>query len=234
MTTIVKTYKNRRSATTLLKGLGRKPYEYDNFVHAVGPLFQVTVQDGVPVSKMALLAATSQVAEALTQAATTVAQAVETAQAAVEATVVGTPLEAVPTETPAERAKRQRAVAQLARRYQRLEERAAKQRAASVPRPRKPRPKKPRSRKLRASSTPRSPALDEATVAELAKSIKAKSVGPAILELYLAGRTTAEVWLIIRKRFKTPLEHRHYPSWYLCHYRRKGKLPTPGRETPSC
>ncbi len=226
MTTIVKTFKNRRTATGLLKKLGRKPYEYDQFVQPTGEVFQVTLQDGEPVSRMAMLAATTQVAEALTQAAETVVEAVTQAQALVEAAAAEAPIAPLP-ESAEEREKRERKVRQLARKYAKLEERARK---AKAPPPRKKKPKKPRVKKPRGVPTPRPPVLGEEAVATYAKAVKAKSVGPAILELYLAGRTTAEVWLIIKKRFKTPDDHKHYPSWYLCHYRRQGKLPTPEKQ----
>jgi hypothetical protein len=224
MTTLVKVFKNRRSAVDLLRKLGRKAYEYDSFIQPTGYKFQVTIQDGNPVSKLAMIVQTEKVAEAMTQAAETVATTIEEAIQSVEAVAATVVSQAPREETPEEREKRINEVERLRRRYEKLEEAAAKKKA----KPKKVRKAKPKKKKgPRKMPPPRPPCLPYEKVEEYAKAIKAKTVGPACLELYLAGRTTAEVWLIIKHRFKTPNTHRHYPSWYLCHYRRHGKLPMP-------
>lgn len=226
MATKVNIYANRRTATGLLKKLGKKPYEYDNFINVRGNTFEVTVTDGQPVSKMALAAAMAQVADTLTAAAESVVEAVVSADKAIEAAVAASPVQ-LPEETAEERKRREKQLAKLKSRYTRIEQQARKA-EAPPPKPRKKHQRAAPKKKLpRKKPAPRPPCLTEEQIATYAKAIKAKSVGPAILELYLAGRTTAEVWLVIKRRFKTPDTHKHYPSWYLCHYRRAGKLPTP-------
>lgn len=208
MTTSVRDFKNRRSAVDLLRGLGIAPYHYDDLIQVTGDRFQVTLRDGAPVSKIALLAETLKTGEALTR---------------IE-------------EPPAVAAQRVKQVAALGKRYGRTE--AAAQRAENEARaekrpkrkarkPKRPKPRKTRPKKLRGVRQPRPPVLDAATVAKAAKAVKATSVGAACLELYLTGRPTAEVWLIVRFKFDLGPDKATYPSWYLCHYRRRGLLPTP-------
>jgi hypothetical protein len=143
MTTLVKVFKNRRSATGLLKKLGRKPYEYDSFIQPNGAKFQITIQDGNPVSKIAMLAQTEKVAEALTAAAETVAATVEEAIQTVEAVAASVVSEPPREETDEQRDKRVAEVDKLRRRYAKLEEIAAKKKA-KPPRKKKAKPKSKR------------------------------------------------------------------------------------------
>lgn len=204
MTDTVRDFKNRRSAVDLLRQLGIAPYHYDDLIQEVGDRYHVTLRDGKPVSKIVLLG---------------------------EALHAGAPLPR-PAETPAVAAQRTKQVTKLGQRYGRTE---AEARAAEAPKPKKAkkpkkarRPKakpKKRVRRLRGERQPRPACLNEAQVATAVKTLRATAIAPACLELYLAGRSTAEVWLIVQARFKLGEDKRSYPSWYLCHYRRRGLLP---------
>lgn len=194
-------FTNRRSATDLLRKLGVKPYQYDDLIKPAGGKFLVVLDpEGKPVSALELLAATFAVGEAL------VAAEVERQ--------VGPPTREVA-------AKQKKQVKVLAGRYQRAEAAAVK---AKAPKPKKPKlvkkkVSKPRMPKIKVKKVTPEPPVGSV------EALVATKVGPACLELYLQGKTSYEVWLIIRKRFKLTDEQRTYPSWYQSHYRRQGQLP---------
>lgn len=200
-----RTFANRRSATDLLRKLGIKPYQYETLIKPAGGKFLVIVgPDGRPVPPLELLAATAEVAEALVAAEV----AKQVAPASKEVT-----------------AKREKQVKQLATRYQRAEAAAVK---AKAPKPKKPKPVKKKASKPRIPKVKVKAVTPEPPVGAV-EAVVATKVGPACLELYLQGKTSLEVWLIVRKKFKLTDDQRTYPSWYQSHYRRAGQLP-PAKE----
>ena len=66
----------------------------------------------------------------------------------------------------------------------------------------------------------RSNAIAKTVAKAVAKS--GKSIAARVLELVKAKKSNAQVWVVLQKEYGCGENHKHYPSWYRSHLRRRG------------
>ena len=58
----------------------------------------------------------------------------------------------------------------------------------------------------------------------MAKS-KGANISALIEGLIRNGKTDEEIWEVLKSEYDFGLDKKHYPIWYRCRMRRKGRLP---------